>query len=610
MYNTILWNNLNKEDNDLRNYVFNNRIFSNVISSNTDGYSTNYRINIKFISSVYLKDCIEHTQQEVLEIIRKNTNYSILNDCTNITFKEYNNESVYDVILNLELCYNLWHNLDLIKEVTAILKVDNELWKPLYFAHYFMSILEINSNINDTYISIIPLDIATYIYKGLEYDQVINILGYNSYINSVNIPFAIGPYYTRSGKMKSNILLDSNETRERLELAMGISLDNFDKSIYKQYFAITGSLVAASMCRSPIECCMPKTKPPNVSDSVHVKHYQWINYLNYMYPSFDSYDINYNSTKTTCKFYTKPNKVIYNNIATPRGYTQYTYKQKYNTYISDIDIPIFTDNDKLSDTIMENVVDIVTDCNSYRKEYISKKINSKRIHIYGKSRPFEIYAKGNTNIESIITTHHMPNIRACYYMGKFYLSYECLVALKTNINSTYSWFLGSCKEESVILKNIQRGYSIMLNDLETSDIYTYINKTPNTTDDIDLISDLTFNVSIDSNKFNKKYSRHLNNMLSSITKSNEEINIWNIGKCVNSTYSYKDLFIEDGKFNKLGNAYLHNIPCPPADKFDKIRKLKLPTYSQDKNSIEYYIRKIQSNADIEQESVPEPASES
>ena len=549
---------LDSVERDVRNFIFKFRIFSNGLPKGGDGMYGSKRQKDQI--SLLPLNKFSLSKDEMKTRLRIETNYDNIRSWQNIKLGDkegYKHPllSMMSIRTNLDML----SNPTMITSINELIKDENPyIWTNIRFMHYTFSLMEsIAIEHKDATISknvVYDLDIIRELYKDVSPTDIYKIISHNEVnIKNGQIPFA-HPIVVNDGIQESHTLLTPLEARNRLNIAVGGCLDLLDSLSNSYGFVITGSLISASMSKSPVECRFPKTKPDDFDGCV--EQYQWVNYIRYLYPSFTSYDVinDVCNSVNIPKFKVKPLRFIDDEDKNSIGEVQYKYKLDNNINVTDIDIPLFQDN-KQKD--ISGLIDSLFNKGGYQKTFLSKKENIRRVNIYGRDRPIEVFPI-MCSYEKMILRFHLPNIRAYYQSGVFKLSFECFCALKTGINTTYDWMSNDKIETDIILKNCQRGYSTLLNNVESKTLYEHINKVPVLKDEDELLerfNDLYIN--IDKSDIDPS----LHDLYDRVFKTKSVYNIWKKENEVNNTYKFDHMFMEQGKLAKIGLT--NNLKFPP-----------------------------------------------
>ncbi len=148
--------------------------------------------------------------------------------------------------------------------------------------------------------------------------------------------------------------------------------------------------------------------------------------------------------------------------------------------LSDVDIGIhaadYNDFKVLAYSLFEKIRDNVK---NYGPIYITKNVTITNFKYTvsgpGLIRPIDIFCIYKTP-EKLVKSFHLAAVRMFYDGKKVKLFQSCVSSLLTGINHTYKWMSCNKVPGDIILKYAQRGYSTVMNTVETKAIIEYIKK--------------------------------------------------------------------------------------------------------------------------------------
>ena len=281
--------------------------------------------------------------------------------------------------------------------------------------------------------------------------------------------------------------------------------------------AVTGSILIPCVLKSPLEHdfnsvnwnrerVYTETKFPYMIDMPTVQEEEFINYVEYYYPSYvslpdnefykevfpnkeinlfeqiDTHDVNGTHNVNELKYedsadnsaevdQPKINKILNNKE------NKSTVSVVYNK-LADIDISITTrDINDFKNKVYILFNKIKSNAAHRGEVYINEitTIASVKYKIYGPGipRPIDVFRIPYEPIKMIKKFH--TNIVKMYYDGDLYLLRSCVSTLLSGIGENYKWFSCNKAPADVLLKYAQRGISIILNSKERNIISHYVN---------------------------------------------------------------------------------------------------------------------------------------
>ena len=146
--------------------------------------------------------------------------------------------------------------------------------------------------------------------------------------------------------------------------------------------------------------------------------------------------------------------------------------------LSDIDISIHAKNRNEFKVLVYKLFEKIRDnVKHYGSIWIVKKEtkSSFKYEIYGPGliRPIDIFYPGRSP-EKMIKSYHLGAVRMFYDGKNVKLFHSCVATLLTGINLHYKWMSCNKIPGDIILKYAQKGYSTVLNNIETKAIIAYI----------------------------------------------------------------------------------------------------------------------------------------
>jgi hypothetical protein len=188
-----------------------------------------------------------------------------------------------------------------------------------------------------------------------------------------------------------------------------------------------------------------------IIDNIKIDYFDKYNILKFIYPNINS----------------EPIKAIF------RDY----YIIEYNKYLDNI-LSNFDVNGR--ENIKLQYPEIFNISNDYNI-YITSKTDNISIDITYKyniissflKRKLELFQIMGDDFFSIISTFHLPNVRAYYNGNNAYLLPSCVSAHLTYMNIDYKYFFGSKDPIEIIIKNRKRGFGTFLNNIEKDMYYGY-----------------------------------------------------------------------------------------------------------------------------------------
>lgn len=116
----------------------------------------------------------------------------------------------------------------------------------------------------------------------------------------------------------------------------------------------------------------------------------------------------------------------------------------------------------LYDTVKDNFNDITIRMN------LKFKINSAPI-----SRELELFMNNRGDFMNMVSTFHLPCVRAYYNGDNVYMTPSCITSYMTMMNLHYRYFSGQTTPMEIINKYRMRGFGILLNKKEIKELFKY-----------------------------------------------------------------------------------------------------------------------------------------
>ena len=376
-----------------------------------------------------------------------------------------------------------------------------------YCCYYAMYILRqeetiMFSNVRECHRVIYNLSNAyhmpTFNHLHIEQDPYIQQLTDNRLVNCM-------PFYLREER-KIN---DYKEFNRRFSLATGGAFKNIDLKALSA--AITGSILIPCVHKSPLENGFDSVDwqrdrrlitmeyPYMVDTPDNISDYEFLNYLEYYYPSYVSLSdedflketspVNKMQRTDICYEDESINRAIdidqENNSQVKIQYNQpididqennSQVKIQYNQ-MADIDISITSRSiEEFKKNAMILYEKIKENCSHRGPVYIKeiKTISQIKYKIYGIGipRPMDVF-KIPYHPAKMVKKFHVNQVKM-YYNGDVMMFRACHSAIISGVSDQYKWFSCNKVPADVLLKYAQRGFSIILNEKERNALNTYI----------------------------------------------------------------------------------------------------------------------------------------
>lgn len=295
------------------------------------------------------------------------------------------------------------------------------------------------------------------------------------------------PFYLQGGRSING----PDVFQHRFKLATGGIFEGID--LKKLNAAITGSILVPCAHKNPLEenfrglnwdrsRAFPITHRYAI-DEPDQADIDFLNYLEYCYPSYvsltdDDYmkDVLQESTIGD-----KP-KLVYEDDA-PEGKFEKlddcdksVPKVDYNQ-LADIDISITTHDFEIFRETVQLLFKAIQANTAHRGPVYMKEIKTItqfKYKIYGPGvpRPIDVFRIGY-HPARMVKKFHLHCVKM-YYDGQLMIFRSCIASLLSGVNESYKWFSCNKTAGDVLLKYIQRGISIVLNEVERDVLVNYI----------------------------------------------------------------------------------------------------------------------------------------